>query len=143
MLAAGENVADVFVLVIAHLTNQTILERLGKSDDGVQRRAQFMRHGGQELRLHSAGMLQFDIFLLQGALKALALSHIAGRGEYSLQLAVAVVKGRGVIRHHSFLAVLGADGQFVVAHLVLGENAFDRSVGAKRVGKEILAGRAN
>jgi hypothetical protein len=40
--------------------------------------------------------------------KRLRFGHVARRREHALQLAVAVVKGRGVVRHHGFLAVLGA-----------------------------------
>src|SRR5579862_1167582 len=143
VLPAGKNIADVFALGIGHPAHQAVLECLGKADDGVQGRAQFVRHGGQELRFHAAGTLQFDVLFLQGAFEALELGHVSRRRDHTLQLAVAVVEGRGVVGHDSFFAVLGPHGQFVVADLVLGENTLDRGVGPNRIGKEILARRTD
>ena len=113
--AAGEDVADVLVLAGAQLAHQAVLERLGEADDRVQRRAQLVRHGRQELGLHPAGVLELDVLFLQRALDALALGDVAGGREHALQLAVAVVEGGGVVGHHGLLAVARAHRQLVVA----------------------------
>jgi hypothetical protein len=42
MLAAGENIADVVLLALAHRTHEAVLERLREADDGVERRAQLV-----------------------------------------------------------------------------------------------------
>ncbi|KPX91416.1 Unknown protein sequence [Pseudomonas meliae] len=55
MLAAVEDIADVPSLGIGHVADHAVLERLGKTDDGVQRCAQLVGHGGKELGLHMAG----------------------------------------------------------------------------------------
>ncbi len=48
-----------------------------------------------------------------------------------------------IVGHDRFFTILGAYGQFIITHFVLGKNAFDRSVGTVRIGKEFFAGCAN
>ncbi len=73
MLAAPENLADEFALPVWHLAEQTVPEHLGESHDGVQRRPQFMRHVGEERRLHAAGLLELDVLPPQRLLERLPL----------------------------------------------------------------------
>ena len=97
------------------------IDQLGETEDGVERGAELMAHAGKEIRFREVGFfrrgfgpLQFDVILLQRVLEALALGDIARRGEYSLQLPVAVVERGRVVGDHGFLAIAGARGQFVV-----------------------------
>jgi hypothetical protein len=111
------------VLAGAQLAHQAVLERFRKADDGVERRAQLVRHGRHELGLHPAGVLELDVLFLQRLVDALAVGDVAGSSEHALQLAVAVVEGGGVVGDHRLLAVERAHRQLVVADLVLGQHA--------------------
>ena len=92
VLAAAEDVADEAALLLGHLADQAVLEHLGEADDRVERRAQLVRHVGEELGLHPARVLELDVLLLQRLLEALELGHVARRGEHALQPAG---RGRG------------------------------------------------
>src|SRR5476649_2375350 len=76
-------------------------------------------------------------------LEALAVGDVARRREHSLQLAVAVVEGRGVERHHRLRAFARQRGQFVVGDLAFAQHAGDGRLGALRVGEIILERRAD
>ncbi len=143
MLAAVKDIAYVASLGIGHVADHAVLECLGKTDHGIERRAQLVGHGGKKLGLHVAGVFQLDILFFQRPLETLALGYIAGCGEDPLELAVTVMKGRSVVGHHGFSAVVGAHGEFVVTDLVLAEHALDRGIGTRRVSEEILAGRTD
>ena len=58
VLPGLEDVAQVFRLLLVDLAEHPLGQHLGEADDGVQRRAQLVRHVGQELRLVLAGDLQ-------------------------------------------------------------------------------------
>ena len=64
MLPAAEDVADEAALLLRHIANETVGKHLGEADDGVEWRPQLVRHVGEELGLHAAGVLQLGIFLL-------------------------------------------------------------------------------
>src|SRR5687767_12538010 len=101
MLAASVDGSQVLalsggeVLVAQH--------ELGETQNGVHRGADFVRHVRQEDALGA-------VSLLQRLLVAFAFGDVSGGGEYSLELAFAVVKGRRVVGNHRFLAVPGAGG---------------------------------
>src|SRR5258708_1112676 len=57
--AIGVHVPDQFLLAIGNLACHPIQHDLGIADDGIQRRAQFVRHIRQELRLQSIGGFRF------------------------------------------------------------------------------------
>ena len=104
-----------------------------------------MAHAGEEIRLCQIGFLgrrfgalQFDVILLQSLVEPLTLCDIARGGEYSLELAVAVMKGGGVVRHDGFLAVAGARGKFVVRDPAAAEYAFDAGLGPFGVGEVVF-----
>ena len=61
-------------LLLGHLAEQAVAEHLGEADDGVERRAQLVRHVGEELRLHAARVLELDVLLLQRLLELEPLS---------------------------------------------------------------------
>ena len=59
-----------------------LYDHLGKTDDGVQRRAQFVAHGGEEaglgrIRLFGSGARQFERLLLH-----LAVGDVAHHGDH-------------------------------------------------------------
>ncbi len=143
VLAAVENVTDVAALGIGHVTDHAVFERLRKADDGVERGAQLVGHGGEKFGLHMAGVFQLDVFLFQRALEAFALGHVPGRGKHALELAVAIMKGCRVVGNHGFGAIVGAHGKLIVADLVFTEHPLDRGVGTCGVGEEVFAGRTD
>ena len=95
-----------------------------------------MAHVGQEQALGPVG-------LLQRFLVALAFGDVAGRGEHSLQLPVAVVEGGRIVGDHGFLAVPGARGEFVVSHFAFAQHQLDAGFRALRIGEVIFEGRAD
>ena len=55
MTARGVNVLGVFaVTVMAERTEQFLPLHVGEADDGVERRAKFIAHGGEKIRLGAA-----------------------------------------------------------------------------------------
>ena len=106
-------------------------------------RPQLVGHVGEELRLHPARVFELDVLLLQRLLEALALGHVARRGEHALQPAVAVVEGGRVVGHHRLLAVPGARGELVVGDLAFGQHALDARLGPLRIGEVVLERRAD
>ena len=73
----------------------------------------------------------------------LLLGDIAGRGEHALQLAVAIVEGRGVVGDHRLASRFAARGELVVGHLAFAQDLFDAFFGPPRVGKELFERRAD
>src|SRR5438132_14397390 len=55
MAAAGQDVAEEVALLIGQRTDLSLVEELGEPEDRVERRAQLVRHVGEELRLVRAG----------------------------------------------------------------------------------------
>src|SRR2546428_3867053 len=58
MLAGRENVLQIFGLLLVQLTEHVFEQDIGKPDDGVQRRAELVRHAGEELRFVLARAFQ-------------------------------------------------------------------------------------
>ena len=58
------DVLDILGLLFVELAEHLFVEHLGKADDGVERRAQFVAHVGQELRLVLVGHFQLAALLL-------------------------------------------------------------------------------
>ncbi len=59
--ARREHVVDVGELLVVQLAEHLLVQHLGEADDRVQRRAQLVRHRGQEVRLVPARGLQLLI----------------------------------------------------------------------------------
>ena len=59
---AGADGVELLVLVGRQGAGQFHQQRAGEADDGVQWRAQFVRHVGDEGRLHAARLGQFQVF---------------------------------------------------------------------------------
>ena len=78
VLPAAEDVADVFALVAVHLADHSVLQGLRETDDGVQGRAQFVRHGRQELGFHPAGVHELDVLFLERLFEAVPLAVAGG-----------------------------------------------------------------
>ena len=114
--------------------------RARESDDGVERRTEFMGHARQESVLGVVGVLELKVFLLKGMLEPFAFGHIAGGGKYALELAVAIVEGGRIIRHHGLGLILGSGGELVVGHRPLAEHQADALFSAKGSVKYILNG---
>ena len=69
MAAAAQDVAGIIeIALIAQLAEQLAGDDFGKADDGVQRRAQFMAHIGQEAGLGGIGGFGFALGAAQGFL---------------------------------------------------------------------------
>ncbi|MNC94943.1 hypothetical protein D3C83_119350 [compost metagenome] len=58
MPARFTDVADEIALVVGHVTRHPAQDHVGEADDGVQRRAQLVRHVGEELALVAAREVQ-------------------------------------------------------------------------------------
>ena len=65
MLRAAQNVAQVFLMVGRHRTDLAIMHKLREADDAVERRAQLVRHVGEKLALHPAGVLDQAVLFFQ------------------------------------------------------------------------------
>ena len=137
MLAAAQDVAGEVALLVAHRADEPVAQDLREADDRVERRAQLVRHVGEELRLHPARVLELRVLLLERLLEPLELRHVARRGEHPLQPAVAIVEGGRVVRDHGELAVPRARRELVVGHLSLGQHAVDPRLGAVGVGEVV------
>ena len=61
---AGQDVPEEIALLAAHPAHFSVMEQLREAEDGVQRRAQLVRHVGEELRLVGAGPGQLLRLLL-------------------------------------------------------------------------------
>ena len=55
--AGGQDVVEVLLLLVVELAEQPLQQHLGEADDRVERRAQLVRHVGQELDLVPVGHL--------------------------------------------------------------------------------------
>ena len=55
---------EVFVLLLVQLAEHPLRQHLREADDGVQRRAQLVRHVGEELGLVLAGDLELATLVL-------------------------------------------------------------------------------
>ena len=62
MAAGGENVVGVLGLLLVQLAEEFFLQHFGEADDGVERRAQLVRHVGEKFRLVPVG--RFDLAAL-------------------------------------------------------------------------------
>src|SRR4051812_19629481 len=82
MTAAVEDVAEVLLLLVVERARLAVRQKLGESDDAVQRRAKFVGHAGQEAVLGLIGALELDVLLLQRALDALAIRDVADRAHH-------------------------------------------------------------
>src|SRR5215467_13146037 len=49
MRAGGVNISQILVLLFVEIAEHALVQHLGEADDGVQRRAQLVRHVGEEL----------------------------------------------------------------------------------------------
>ena len=58
MAARGEDVLDVLGLLVVELSEHALPEHLREADDRVERRAELVRHVGEELGLVAAGGLE-------------------------------------------------------------------------------------
>ncbi len=65
--AAAQHVAEEILLLLLEGAHLFVVEQLGEADDGVERRAQLVRHVGQELRLVRAGPGQLVGLLFEPA----------------------------------------------------------------------------
>ena len=120
--AAGVDVLGVVgVFLQAHRTEHLVLDHFREADDGVQRRAQFMAHIGQELGLGAVG--EFGCFLAfdQLGFDALAVRDVAHPGQRG-GLAVPVhQRGAGIDPHRR--AVAADQAEFVVGDRLLAGKA--------------------
>ena len=64
MPAGSKDIVGVLGLFLVELAEQSFLQHFGEADDGVERRAQLVRHVGEELRLVPVGGLDLLALLL-------------------------------------------------------------------------------
>ena len=64
MAAGGENVVGVLGLFLVQLAEQSLTQDFREADDGIERRAQLMRHVGEELRLVPVGGFDLPALVL-------------------------------------------------------------------------------
>ena len=143
VLGARLDAAELLLLVAGEGPRQLHQERAGEADDGVERRAQFVAHAGQEPVLGQVRVLHLDAPFLEGLFEPLERRHVAGRGEHALELPVAVGEGRGVVGDDGLLARLAGGGELVVRYLPFPEHEPDAFLGPHRVGEVVFEGRAD
>ena len=84
-----------------------------------------MTHAGKEVRFRQVGFFRGGPALAAAptlfsckAWSSVALGDIARRGEYALQIPVAIVKGGRVVGDHGLFAVPRASGQLIIGDFV-------------------------
>eukprot|EP01133_Synstelium_polycarpum_P020400 gene20400-biopygen16755 len=64
--------------LLQHRGGQRLVgQQLGKAEDGVERRAQFVRHAGKKAVLRLAGPFEFDFLLVERVFDTLAFRDVA------------------------------------------------------------------
>ena len=107
-LAGGQDVFEVFLLLLVDLTEHPFAQHLREPDDRVQRRPQLVRHVGEKLRLVPARRLE---------LAALQVKLRERRGELSgslLDLLLEAAIGLLELRRHA-IELVGERAQLVIA----------------------------
>ena len=64
MAAGGKDVVGVLGLFLVQLAEQLLVQDFGEADDGVEWRAQFVRHVGEKLRFMPARDFELPALLL-------------------------------------------------------------------------------
>ena len=82
VLAAGLNQPELLLLVGGERAGQLHQHQAGKADDGVQRRAQLVAHGGEKAVLGAAGAFELFVLLAQREFEAFALADVADRAHH-------------------------------------------------------------
>ena len=99
MTARAMDVPDIFLVVgMAKLAERLGAQQLGKADDGIERRAQFMAHIGEKLRFRAIGKLRHFLCLAQGDLGPHTIVHIGQRAFEIEQPAGRIKHAMGVDR---------------------------------------------
>ncbi len=83
MLARGSDVLEVLGLLLVHLSEHALEQHVREADDGVERRAQLVRHVREELALVAVGDLELAALVLDLAEEAGVLDRerrLAGEG---------------------------------------------------------------
>src|SRR6185312_3621082 len=143
MLAAAEDVADEFLLLIAEAADETVAEYFGEPDDRVERSPQLVRHVGEELGLHTARLFELDVLQLQLLLDELELGDIARGGEHTFENSLPVVECRRIVGDDGERAIPGARGKLVIGDSAFGEDAVDSRLGESRISEIVLERRAD
>src|SRR5712664_2090504 len=76
MPSAGRDMGDITLLALIQFATARVGQEVGKSQDRVERSAQFMAHGGQESVLEFAGALGFLFCLQKGFFHSAALANL-------------------------------------------------------------------
>ena len=72
-----------------------LVQQMGKADDGVERRADFVAHVGQKLRLHARGGFGVGLGFLQCHLRLLLVGDVLQCLDGADDLTVGIADGRG------------------------------------------------
>src|SRR5687767_7025350 len=87
MLAGGQNVLEVFGLLLRHAAEHALQEDVREPDDGVERRAELVRHAGEELGFVLARHLELPALDLELSEESGVLDGKGGlRGESPQEL---------------------------------------------------------
>src|SRR5260370_7398190 len=78
MLAPVLNVVDIALLTVVERAVVLLGQEIGETDDGVQRRPQFVAHGRKELFLKFVGPLRFFLGKDKRLLCLLTVSDVTG-----------------------------------------------------------------
>ena len=120
MLAAGADIAGVGGIArAAQGTHHLVGHELREADDGVQRRAQFVAHIGEEFGLAAAGELGLFLGGDQRQLGFLAVGDVERRRYHDQGLVVGIAQQGEAVEQHAALAVRLADFLFPRAWLAL------------------------
>src|SRR5262245_38286075 len=79
MFAASLDRAELLLLIRCERPGQAHQKRAGEADDGVERRAEFVAHTGQEAILGEAGPLELRVLVSKHLVETLAFGDIADR----------------------------------------------------------------
>src|SRR6185437_10158102 len=120
MAAADEDVVAVFELPVVQIAEDFVGEHFGESDDGVERRAQFVAHVGEELALGLAGGFGGVLGVLERGLKFAALGDVE-ENAVGAHLAVAPAGVDGAVMDPDPFSILAAHAVFDVVFFFPGE----------------------
>ena len=65
MLGAGQDIAEIFLVLRRDRADPAVMHQLGKADDAVERGAQLVGHVGKKLALQPVGFLDAAVLLFQ------------------------------------------------------------------------------
>src|ERR1700733_14089944 len=117
MLAGPADFLNVCIPVMDSLLRHLDLQELGKPQNGIERRPQFMAHGGQEHALRPASGFCALTRANQLGLVTLLLGNLLGNSDYSYHFASLVANGKSPAPHPFLNPIWCANAVFNINNL--------------------------